>query len=179
MEEWFERLAAPARRALEGIGVRKLADISNHTYSEIAGLHGIGKNALGAIQDVLDECGADFRDEDANREIDDYIATFGAPVRERLVEMRNIIRSRIPKAKERMAYGMPTYSYGENVVHFAGFKNHIGFFPTPSGIAPYEEELKEFAFSKGGIQFPLGRALPKSLIEKIVDFRMRETRGVR
>ncbi len=174
MEGWFERLAAPARRALGGIGVRELADLSNHTYSGIAELHGIGKNALRSIQDELAGRGLAFADEGASPEVDAYIATFDAPVRERLAEMRSVIRARLPKAKERMAYGIPTYSYGENVVHFAGFKSHIGFFPTPSGITAFEDELREFALSKGGVQFPLERELPKALIEKIVDFRMRK-----
>lgn len=174
MAYWFERLAAPAQRALTGIAVRTLDDMSMHTYSQIAGLHGIGKNALRVIQEEMASRGAVFHDEEASQEIDEYIATFDASVQVRLAEMRQIIRARIPKAQERMAYGMPTYSYGENVVHFAGFKNHIGFFPTPSGITPFTEELQGFSVSKGGIQFPLDRELPKALIEKIVDFRMRE-----
>lgn len=174
MAFWFERLAAPAQRALARIDVHSLDDISRHTYSQIAGLHGIGKNALRVIQEEMASRGVVFRDEEASQEIDTYIAAFDVSVQARLAEMRQIIRARIPKAQERMAYGIPTYSYGENVVHFAGFKNHIGFFPTASGITPFVEELKGFSISKGGIQFPLDRELPRALIEKIVDFRMRE-----
>jgi uncharacterized protein YdhG (YjbR/CyaY superfamily) len=71
-----------------------------------------------------------------------------------------------------MSYGMPTFYLNGNLVHFAAYKNHIGFYPAPSGISNFSEELKPYKTSKGAIQFPLDKVFPKELIQRIVKFRI-------
>ncbi len=171
METWSIVFAAPARRALEGIGIRGPGDAAGHTRYGIENLHGIGGTALKAIEDELRKRGLTFKKEEPSPEVDAYLQDFSGTVRQRLDEMRDIIRRAIPLAKEKMAYGMPTYYYRENVVHFAGFKNHISLFPTPNGIEPFQEDLAGFSRSKGAIQFPLDAELPRELIERIVAHR--------
>jgi uncharacterized protein YdhG (YjbR/CyaY superfamily) len=70
-----------------------------------------------------------------------------------------------------MSYGMPTFHLNENIVHYAGYKNHIGFYPSPSGITPFLSELTDYKTSKGAIQFPLNEPFPKELIQRIIKFR--------
>jgi uncharacterized protein YdhG (YjbR/CyaY superfamily) len=106
--------------------------------------------------------------------IDEYHSTFPSPVRKLLDELRSIIQKTAPKAKETISYNMPTFKGIKNLVHYAGYKNHIGFYPTPSPINHYKDELKKFKFSKGAIQFPLDQKLPKALIQKMVRFRIQE-----
>ena len=79
-----------------------------------------------------------------------------------------------PDAAEKMSYGMPCFSLKQNVVYFAAFKNHIGFYPTASGVKAFEQELVGLKFSKGAIQFSLDKPIPKELIQKIVLFRLEE-----
>lgn len=106
--------------------------------------------------------------------VDGYIASHPEPVRKRLCEMREIIRAAAPDAEERMAYGIPTLYLNGNLVHFAGYAGHIGFYPAPSGIAAFKAELKKYTHSKGAVQFPLDKPLPTALIKKIVRFRVEE-----
>ena len=108
--------------------------------------------------------------------IDDYIKTFPGNIQIMLKELRGIIKSEAPEAVEKISYQMPTYYYNGNLVHFAGYKNHIGFYPAPSGIAAFESEFSGYKYSKGAIQFPLERPLPDGLIRKIVKFRLKENR---
>jgi uncharacterized protein YdhG (YjbR/CyaY superfamily) len=131
---------------------------------------------LRSIQDELAGRGLAFADEGPSPEVDAYIATFDAPVRERLAEMRSVIRARIPKAKERMAYGIPTYSYGENVVHFAGFKSHIGFFPTPSGITALRMNCGSSPFPRR-CPIPAGERVAESAHRKDRRFQDAESVG--
>ena len=88
--------------------------------------------------------------------------------------MRAAIASAAPDAAEKISYQMPTFVLEGNLVHFAAFKNHIGFYPTPSGITEFSEKLKPYKCSKGAIQFPLDMPLPIELIEQIVKFRVEE-----
>lgn len=177
MGDWKDDLSAPARRALESTGIVNVDDLARHTYFEISNLHGIGKNAIAVIEEAMRSSGLAFADEGMSAEVDAYIDSFQGVTREKLLEIRNIVRAVLPKAREKMAYGMPTYHYRENIVHFAGFKNHIGYFPTPSGVVAFENELRDFQSSKGAIQFPLDSPLPKPLIEKIAAFRLKEVLG--
>ena len=89
--------------------------------------------------------------------------------------MRAIIHKVVPEAEEEIKYGIPTFILNGNLVHYGGFKNHIGFYPAPSGIAEFKEELSKYKGAKGSIQFPLEKALPVSLITKIVKYRKKET----
>jgi len=110
--------------------------------------------------------------------IDEYIAGFPKDVQERLQQVRATIRKAAPKAEEAISYGIPTFKInGKNLVHFGGFKNHVGFYPTPSGLTAFEKELSAYQAGKGSAQFPHDEKLPLSLITKIVKFRLEESAG--
>jgi uncharacterized protein YdhG (YjbR/CyaY superfamily) len=110
--------------------------------------------------------------------IDEFIGGFPADVQAILLKIRSFIKDLAPGAVEAMAYGIPTFRLnGKNLVHFAAFETHIGFYPTPSGIAAFKDELKPFKSSKGAVQFPLDKPMPYDLIEKMVRFRVAEVGG--
>jgi uncharacterized protein YdhG (YjbR/CyaY superfamily) len=88
--------------------------------------------------------------------------------------MRQTIRKAAPEAIEAISYQMPAFKLNGNLVYFAAFKNHIGFYPTPSGIESFTEELSPYAKGKGSVQFPLDKPIPYDLVEKIVLFRVKE-----
>ena len=104
--------------------------------------------------------------------IDEYIAQFPKEVQELLEKMRTIIHKAAPKAEEAMAYGIPTFKLNGNLVHFGGYKSHIGFYPAPSGIEAFKKELAKYEGSKGTIRFPLDKPLPVTLITQVVKFRV-------
>ena len=106
--------------------------------------------------------------------IDEYIAGFTPPVKAKLEEIRQIIRLAAPEAKETINYQIPTFVLHGNLVHFAAFKNHIGFYPTPSGIETFKKELSGYEGAKGSVQFPFDQPLPLALITKIVKFRVKQ-----
>jgi uncharacterized protein YdhG (YjbR/CyaY superfamily) len=106
--------------------------------------------------------------------IDEYIAGFPEDVRFILEKIRLIIREAAPESFETMNYGIPTFVYGGNLVHFAAYKKHIGFYPAPSGIEKFKEELAAYEWAKGSVQFPLEKPIPYDLIRKIVEFRVSE-----
>lgn len=103
-----------------------------------------------------------------------YIDSFPKETQKLLKEIRAIIKSVAPKAEEAISYGIPTFKLNGNLVHFGGFKNHIGFFPGASGVANFAKELEKYKTSKGTIQFPLDKSIPATLIKKIVKFRIKE-----
>ena len=107
--------------------------------------------------------------------VDHYIKQFHPEIQERLIKIRQIIRETAPEAAETIAYQMPTYRLNGNLVHFAAFKNHIGFYPAPSGIDAFKKELARYKGAKGSIQFPHNKPLPYDLIRKIVDYRVIES----
>jgi uncharacterized protein YdhG (YjbR/CyaY superfamily) len=106
--------------------------------------------------------------------IDAYIAEFPAEVREILEKMRETIRQAAPEAGETISYGIPTFTFHGNLVHFAAFKNHIGFYPAPRGIDHFEKELAPYIAGKGTIQFPLDRPIPYDLVREVVKFRVQD-----
>lgn len=106
--------------------------------------------------------------------IDEYILMFSPEIQEILNKLREVIKASAPDAEEKISYQMPTFTLYGNLVHFAACKNHIGFYPTPSGIIAFEEELSVYKGSKGSIQFPLTQPLPYDLVRKIVKFRVVE-----
>jgi uncharacterized protein YdhG (YjbR/CyaY superfamily) len=110
----------------------------------------------------------------AFQSIPDYISNYEGVHRERLDEIYSCIKTIIPEAKESFKYGMPTFEWHGNLVHFAAMKHHIGFYPAPSGISNFTKELEGFVTSKGAIQFPLDKKIPKTLVKKIVLFRKKE-----
>jgi uncharacterized protein YdhG (YjbR/CyaY superfamily) len=106
--------------------------------------------------------------------IDEYIRSFPKEIQKLLNEVRAAIKSAAPEASEKISYQIPTFYLNGNLVHFAAFKNHIGFYPTSSGISAFKDELKEYKSAKGSVQFPLDKPMPIDLIKKIVKFRVLE-----
>jgi uncharacterized protein YdhG (YjbR/CyaY superfamily) len=108
------------------------------------------------------------------RTIDEYIKTFPKEVQQSLESIRQIIRKVAPDADEAISYQIPTFKLNGNLVHFAAFKNHIGFYPGSKAIEIFLKDLTKYKSSKGAVQFPLDEAMPLSLIQKIVKYRVKE-----
>jgi len=104
--------------------------------------------------------------------IDEYILTFPEDVQEILQTLRKVIKEVASEASEKISYQMPTFELYGNLVHFAAYKNHIGFYPTPSGIEKFKNELAIYKGAKGSVQFPIDEPLPYELITQIVMFRV-------
>lgn len=104
--------------------------------------------------------------------IDEYISQFPNEVQIILQKLRNEIKQAAPEAVEKISYQMPTFYLNGNLVHFAAFKKHIGFYPTPSGIEAFKKELTQYKWSKGAVQFPIDKPIPYDLVRKIVLFRV-------
>jgi uncharacterized protein YdhG (YjbR/CyaY superfamily) len=108
--------------------------------------------------------------------IDAYIAEFSPEVQAILQKIRATIRQAAPRAEEKISYQMPTFTLnGKNLAHFAAFKKHIGFYPTPRGIAAFKDDLAAYKGAKGSVQFPVDQPIPYALIRKIVKYRVEET----
>lgn len=108
------------------------------------------------------------------KDIDEYIAGFPKDVQELLEKLRKTIRDAAPNAEETINYQIPTFKLEGNLVHFAAYKKHIGFYPTPSGIEKFKQELSEYEGAKASVKFPLDKPIPFDLISKIVSFRVQE-----
>jgi len=109
--------------------------------------------------------------------IDEYIRTFPKEVQGILEKMRQTIRKAAPEAVETISYQMPTFKLnGKSLVYFAGYKNHIGFYPIPSGVEAFKQELSPYKKGKGSVQFPIDKPLPFDLVRRIVQFRVKEKR---
>ena len=106
--------------------------------------------------------------------IDEYIASFPEETQKILEELRATIKAAAPGGEEKISYQMPAFALKGNLVYFAAFKNHIGFFPTASGIEAFKKELSIYEGSKGTVRFPIDKPLPLKLIRKIVRFRVAE-----
>lgn len=106
--------------------------------------------------------------------IDQYISAFPEHTQKLLQQMRTIIQKAVPKAEEVISYGMPAYKLHTVLVYFAGYKNHIGFYPTSSGIRVFKDQFAAYKSSKGAVQFPLDKPLPVKLIKEITVFRAKE-----
>ena len=110
----------------------------------------------------------------AYESIDEYILQFTPEVQEILKTLRKVIKEAAPAASEKISYQMPTFALYGNLVHFAAYKNHIGFYPAPSGVDTFKEELSKYKGAKGSIQFPIEEPLPYELISRMVKFRVAE-----
>lgn len=106
--------------------------------------------------------------------IEQYIAGFPATTQKLLEQIRVTIKKTAPQAEEAMKYGIPTFILNGNLVHFGGYKEHIGFYPAPDGIKAFEKELSVYKSSKGAVKFPLDEPMPLDLITKIVKFRVKQ-----
>ena len=115
-----------------------------------------------------------MKDQPIPTTIDDYISGFSEEIQRKLKEIRAIILAAAPEAKEAIKYSMPTFVLHGNLVHFAAHTNHIGFYPAPSGIDMFKEELARYKGAKGSAQFPYEEPVPLELIRKIVTFRVQE-----
>ena len=110
----------------------------------------------------------------AAQTVDAYIAQYPEAVQVLLQTVRQTIREAAPHAQERIAYGIPTYFDGENVIHFGAAKHHIGLYPTSSGVEAFADRLTGYRTSRGAIQFPLNQPIPYALIREITLFRVQE-----
>jgi uncharacterized protein YdhG (YjbR/CyaY superfamily) len=108
------------------------------------------------------------------RDIDEYIANFPTDTQAILQKIRQIIKTAAPDAQETINYQMPTFTLNGNLVHFAAFEKHIGFYPTPSGIEKFKKDIDPYKNAKGSVQFPLDQPIPYELIRKITEFRVQE-----
>jgi uncharacterized protein YdhG (YjbR/CyaY superfamily) len=108
------------------------------------------------------------------RSIDEYIAFFPEDIQKTLQGLRATIRAAAPGAEEKISYDIPTFVLKGNLVHFAAFQKHIGFYPTSSGILAFKRELADYELARGTVRFPLGKPLPLELISRIVKFRVAE-----
>jgi uncharacterized protein YdhG (YjbR/CyaY superfamily) len=106
--------------------------------------------------------------------IDEYIAAFPVEIQEVLQEIRMVVKTAAPEAEEKISYQMPTFFLKGNLVHFAAFKKHIGFYPAPTGIEAFAQELSHYKGGRGSVQFPLNQPMPLDLITKIVHYRVAE-----
>ena len=106
--------------------------------------------------------------------VDDYINVFPVAVQTKLEKLRKVIKAAAPEATETISYQMPAYNYLGALVYFAAYKNHIGFYPTGSGIEAFQKEISIYKWSKGAVQFPIDQPLPFDLITKMVKFRVKK-----
>jgi len=106
--------------------------------------------------------------------IDEYISTFPKDIQKILEQVRQTIKKAAPDANEAINYQIPTFKLNGNLVHFAAFKNHIGFYPGSKAIEIFQKDLKSYKSSKGAVQFPIDRPMPLSIIKKIVNHRVKE-----
>lgn len=106
--------------------------------------------------------------------VDAYISQFPTDVQAQLQQLRKVIHTAAPDASEKISYGIPTFYLHGNLVHFAAYRNHIGFYPAASGVLAFTQQLAAYKTSRGTVQFPLGQPLPVELIKKMVAFRVTE-----
>jgi uncharacterized protein YdhG (YjbR/CyaY superfamily) len=106
--------------------------------------------------------------------VDEYIGSFPREMQRLLGELRKVIKAAAPESEEVISYSMPAYKQNGILVYFAGHKNHVGFYPTASGILNFRKEIEKYTWSKGAIQFPISQKLPLGLIRQIVKFRIME-----
>lgn len=107
-----------------------------------------------------------------SKDVGGYISAFPIKTRKLLRQLRSIIRETAPNAEEKISYGMAGYKYYGMLVYFAGYKNHIGFYPGKAAILAFEKKLAGYKTSKGTVQFPLDKALPETLIRDITAFQV-------
>jgi uncharacterized protein YdhG (YjbR/CyaY superfamily) len=179
IELLYEKLAAPARRALRTLGLARVEDLAGYGRETIAGLHGIGPGAMRLIEAEMEAGNVHFTPIDAGdsaegaadmASVEKYIDGFPEPVRERLRELRGLVKAEAPEATERLSYGMPSFHLNGYLVHYAGYGTYLGFYGS-SGVGT---DMDEFRSGKGTLRFPLDRPLPREAIRRIVRFRVEE-----
>ncbi|MGB4768219.1 MAG: DUF1801 domain-containing protein [Candidatus Saccharimonas sp.] len=114
----------------------------------------------------------------ARSEVDDYLAQFDGEVRDRLDQLRQIVRTEAPDAKESLSYGLVGYKLnGKPLVYFGGFAHHIGFYATPNGHEAFAKDFSKYKQGKGSVQFPLDQPLPIDLVRRVVQYRKQQIGG--
>lgn len=113
-----------------------------------------------------------------NNSVDGYISGFPKETQILLEQVRTAIREAAPDAEELISYQMPSYKYKGMLVHFAGYKSHVGFYPAPSGIKAFEKEISKYKNAKGSVQFPIDKPMPLALISKITKYRLKENKAI-
>lgn len=108
------------------------------------------------------------------KNVDEYIAGFPEHTQDLLKQLRTTVLKTVPKVEETISYRMPAYNYHGVLVYFAGYKNHIGFYPTAMGVEKFKKELSVYKGAKGSVQFPIDQPLPLKLITKIIAYRAKE-----
>ncbi len=173
-------LSAPARRALQQLGISSAKELANYSESSILALHGIGKTTIPKLTQALKGEGLSFKKnmtiKKSPKTVDDYISTFDNDVQVLLSKMRTTIQKAAPAAEEFISYGMPAYRLNGMLVYFAAFKSHIGFYATPTGHEAFKKELSVYKTGKGSVQFPFNKPLPLALITRIVKFRVKQNK---
>ena len=111
------------------------------------------------------------------KSIDQYHASFPPSTQKKLDDIRRAIRQALPGSEEIISYNIPAFRQGRNIVNYAGYEHHVGYYPGASPLAEFREELKKYKTSKGGVQFPLDKAIPLLLVKKIAKFRLKEILG--
>ena len=177
-----KQLGKPATRALAAQKIEDLHVLCQYTRQQIVDLHGVGPKAIKVLEAEMTQQKIVFKAEAVQvkpgiTSIDEYILQFDAPTQNKLNQMRQIIRAAAPDATEKISYQMPTFYLNGNLVHFAAYVNHIGFYPAPSAIREFQQELAVYKNAKGSVQFPLDQALPVDLILQMVAFRAAENRS--
>ena len=167
----FEFLAAPARRALASINISNLQELAQHDEEDIKTLHGIGASAIERLKEAMTKAGVSFKTI-SNDPVSDYINKFPDSTAHLLRKLRATIQAAAPEAEEYMGYGMPAYKQNGPLVYFAGYAQHIGFYPTGEGIEYFKKALSSYKTSKGAVQIPLHQELPNDLIRTIVQHRV-------
>ena len=115
-----------------------------------------------------------MKQKDSPESVDEYIRMFPKDIQSKLKSIREIVKKSAPQAEEVISYQMPAYKLNGILLYFAAFKNHIGFFPTPSGIEAFRKELSGYELTKGTIHLPYDKKIPETLIKKIIKFRVKE-----
>ena len=108
--------------------------------------------------------------------IDEYISQFSPEIQNILIKLRKVVKEAAPEAEEKISYQMPTFVLHGNLVYFAAFKKHIGFYPTPNGVDIFKDELSKYKGGKGSVQFPLDKPMPYELVSRIVKYRVAENK---
>jgi uncharacterized protein YdhG (YjbR/CyaY superfamily) len=177
-DTFLNLLAAPARRALENKGIKTLIQLSKYSTVEILKLHGIGASTIPVLKKALQEKGLTFKvanSDEGSKNVIEYIKNHPEKIQLLLDQLRTVIKKNAPDAEESINYAMPAYKLnGKPLVYFAAFKNHIGFYATPTGHTVFKKELSKYKQGKGSVQFPVDKPLPIDLIKKIVIFRVKE-----
>ena len=178
----YTKLPSPSVQALKLLKLKQIEDFCIYSKESISCLHGIGPNAIKIIEKEMAELDLSFcldakyapSIKDSINLLDEYIELYPLEIRNKLTEIRTIIKNAAPMAIEKISYNVPTFYYFGSLVHFSATNNFIGFNPISNCLFQFNEEISKYKTTKGFIRFPIDQPLPKKLIEDIVLFRITE-----